>query len=157
MIANELPKGLLRNLNESTRQIVLQPHRQRAKKFIILYRSLFYSKHSSFLIDSIKSASASKSKWGSLSRLLYKTSPPLFFYSFSKIPCLTNFLFLKKDDSSFPIFTKLGDASLNSFSPITLSELASFFYPIILELIKLSLTTAIFFSTLKNNYYNPTN
>ena len=53
------------------------------QKELSSYRSLLYYKHSSFLIDSIKSASSFKSRWGSLSRSLYKNSPPPLFFSYT--------------------------------------------------------------------------
>ena len=85
-----LPKGLFGSLNDSTEQIVLQPHGTNSRRS---YHSIevFSTQSIFFVIDFVKSSSSSKSKWGYFSRLLYKNSPPLFFPNLFKDTCLTTF------------------------------------------------------------------
>ena len=94
------------NLNDSTEQINYSLMEQMAGK-LSSYRNLFYFKQFSFLIDSIKSVSSSKSKWDSLSRLLYINSPPFLFFSTLFQDTMSNkILSFRKDNASSPLFKK---------------------------------------------------
>ena len=73
------------------------------QKNLSSHRSLLYSKHSSFLIDSIKCVSFSKSKWDSLSRLLYKNSPSLHFSLQLSQDTMSNKVLSSKKDNSFSL------------------------------------------------------
>ena len=145
------------------------------QKEVSFYRRFFYSKHTSFLTDSIKSASSSKSKWGFLFRLLNKNSPPFPFFP----QLFQDKILSSRNEKSSPIFTKLCDASHINLSPVTLSELTNiinsmssstcsfdlipthifkniiFLNLIIHELINLFLTTTILFFTLKKSFLTP--
>ena len=148
------------------------------------YRTLLFDKNSSYLRQSIISLSNSKNRWSSLSKLLNKNSPPPSFSPDDYLSYITTKIKNIRDTSSnnsSPIFTKFSTEFLSSFSPITLShltkiinsmssttcsldliptplfkELSSLFYPILLDLINLSLSTSKFPSVLKSSFIIPT-
>ena len=148
------------------------------------YRSLLHSKHSNFLISSINSASSSSSRWKNLNRIFFKQSPPPPFsfqdfqdYFHNKILSIRT----NRSSSHTPPVSSPASVSLSHFSPITftdlisiiksavsssscsldpippkiLNDLSSFFYPIILNLINLSLATSKFSIFFKSSIVTP--
>ena len=88
-----LPKGLFGSLNDSTGQIVLQPHGTNGRKSY--HPILLYSKHSFYLINSTKSGSSPSLNGAFFLDYYMKTLHLLFLYNFFKIPCLTKFFLLE--------------------------------------------------------------
>ena len=155
------------------------------KNLLQLHRKLLFDKHSSFLRKSIISSSTSKNRWSSLSKLLTKTSPPPSFSPQDYLNFLTtkinNIRSSSINSNQSSIFTKFSTESFSSFSPITLDyltkiinsmssstcsldiiptsilkELSSLLYPVLLDLINLSLSTSNFPSHLKSSFIIPT-
>ena len=132
------------------------------------YRSLLHSKHSNFLISSINSSSFSSSRWKNLHSILSEksSSPPFSSQDFhNKILSIrTNRSSSHTPPASSPVsvsfsyfppitFTDLisiiksvtsSSCSFDLIPPKILNDLSSFFYPIILNFINLSLATSKF-------------
>ena len=97
------------------------------KNSLYVYRTLLYTKHSSYLRQSIVSFSSSKNRWSSLSKLLHKNSSPPSFspddylnYISDKINSIRS---LNNNNNNLPTFTKLATDSLSSFSCLSISDL----------------------------------
>ena len=147
------------------------------------YHNLIFTKHSSFLRKSIVLASSSRNRWSSLSKLLNKKSPPPSFSPDDYHNFLTTKIesIRSSNNSKTPIFSKFSTETFTFFSPITLDyltklinsmssstcsldlipttifkELSSVLYPILLDLINLSLSTSVFPSVLKSSFIIPT-
>ena len=153
------------------------------KSKLASYRSLLFSKHSSYLRKSIISASTSKHRWASLSKLLHKNTPPPPFSAqqyHDYISDKVNSIRLSNSDSSTPTFSPLSPENAFVFSPVSLPELtkiidsmssstcsldlvptfllkefSSYFYPLILKLVNLSLTTSKFPTSFKSSNIVP--
>ena len=156
------------------------------KDYLISHRTLLFNKHSSYLRQSIISFSFSNSKnrWSFLSKLLHKNSPPPSFSPDEYLNFITDKIYNIRSSSksnTTPSFTKFSPECLSSFTPITLShltklinsmssttcsldliptssfkELSHLFYPIVLDLINLSLITCKFPSAFKSSFIIPT-
>ena len=154
------------------------------KNSLYVYRTLLYTKHSSYLRQSIVSFSSSKNRWSSLSKLLHKNSSPPSFspddylnYISDKINSIRS---LNNNNNNLPTFTKLATDSLSSFSCLSISDLteiinsmssttchldilptnlfknlSSILYPIVLDLINLSISTSKFPTLLKSSIIIP--
>ena len=154
------------------------------KSKLASYRLLLYSKHSSYLRTSIISASNSKHRWASLSKLLHKNTPPPPFsaqeyhdYISDKVTSIR----ASNSNSPHPTFSNSFSETSFVLSPVSLLELtniinsmsstscsldlvptfllkefSSYFYPVILKLVNLSLNTSKFPTSLKSSIVIPT-